>query len=119
MMPTNCRKARLLLKQGKAVIVGHSPFTIRLKYPTGQTKQELILGIDAGYSNIDYSIWSDGYFCCSTGKASIDTVGKYIESQVIIAQRRFIPKAKDLGVFSPHHFIKGKKNEENISTEQN
>ncbi|MCP4748408.1 MAG: hypothetical protein GY874_20085 [Desulfobacteraceae bacterium] len=38
LMPTNCRKARLLLKQGKAVIVCHSPFTIQLKYPTGQTK---------------------------------------------------------------------------------
>ncbi|MCP4747152.1 MAG: IS200/IS605 family transposase [Desulfobacteraceae bacterium] len=48
------------------------------------------------------TFWSDGYFCCSIGKASIDTVNKYIE----IAQRRFIPKAKGLGVFSPHHFIK-------------
>ncbi len=25
--------------------------------------------------------WSDGYFCCSIGKASIDAVRKYIESQ--------------------------------------
>ncbi|MCP4744556.1 MAG: hypothetical protein GY874_00205 [Desulfobacteraceae bacterium] len=41
----------------------------------------LILGIDAGYSNIGYSIWSDGYFCCSIGKVSIDTVSKYIQSQ--------------------------------------
>ncbi|MCP4745061.1 MAG: hypothetical protein GY874_02815 [Desulfobacteraceae bacterium] len=79
-MPANCRKARLLLKQDKAVIVCHSPFTIQLKYSTGQTKQELILGIDAGYSNIGYSIWSDGYFCCSIGKASIGTVSKYIQS---------------------------------------
>ncbi|MCP4747224.1 MAG: hypothetical protein GY874_13950 [Desulfobacteraceae bacterium] len=78
-MPTNCRKARLLLKQGKAVLACHSPFTIQFKYPTGQTKQEL--RIDAGYSNIGYSIWSDGYFCCSIGKASIDTESKYIESQ--------------------------------------
>ncbi|MCP4745213.1 MAG: hypothetical protein GY874_03585 [Desulfobacteraceae bacterium] len=81
LMPANCRKARLLLKQGKAAIVCHSPFTIQLKYPTGQTKQELILGIDAGYSNIGYSIWSDGHFRCLIGKSSIDTVGQYIESQ--------------------------------------
>jgi putative transposase len=25
--------------------------------------------------------WSDGYFCCSIGNASIETVRKYIESQ--------------------------------------
>ncbi|MEA2058961.1 MAG: transposase, partial [Thermodesulfobacteriota bacterium] len=25
--------------------------------------------------------WSDGYFCCSIGNASIDAVRKYIESQ--------------------------------------
>lgn len=27
------------------------------------------------------TFWSDGYFCCSIGNASIDTVRKYIESQ--------------------------------------
>jgi putative transposase len=27
------------------------------------------------------TFWSDGYFCCSIGNASIETVIKYIESQ--------------------------------------
>jgi len=27
------------------------------------------------------TFWGDGYFCCSIGNASIDTVRKYIESQ--------------------------------------
>jgi len=27
------------------------------------------------------TFWSDGYFCCSIGNASINTVKKYIESQ--------------------------------------
>jgi len=27
------------------------------------------------------TFWSDGYFCCSIGNASIDAVRKYIESQ--------------------------------------
>jgi len=27
------------------------------------------------------TFWSDGYFCCSIGNASIETVKKYIESQ--------------------------------------
>jgi putative transposase len=27
------------------------------------------------------TFWSDGYFCCSIGNASINTVRRYIESQ--------------------------------------
>jgi putative transposase len=27
------------------------------------------------------TFWSDGYFCCSIGNASIETVRNYIESQ--------------------------------------
>lgn len=27
------------------------------------------------------TFWSDGYFCCSIGNASIDTIREYIESQ--------------------------------------
>jgi putative transposase len=27
------------------------------------------------------TFWSDGYFCCSVGNASIETVREYIESQ--------------------------------------
>ena len=27
------------------------------------------------------TFWSDGYFCCSIGNASIETIRKYIESQ--------------------------------------
>ena len=27
------------------------------------------------------TFWSDGYFCCSIGNASIETVRRYIESQ--------------------------------------
>lgn len=29
----------------------------------------------------EQTFWSDGYFCCSIGNASIETVRKYIESQ--------------------------------------
>lgn len=30
---------------------------------------------------VDRTFWSDGYFVCSTGDASTDTIKKYIESQ--------------------------------------
>ncbi|MBT9145374.1 MAG: hypothetical protein DDT42_01245 [candidate division WS2 bacterium] len=55
LMPTTPRKARILLKQGKAKVVQRTPFTIQLKYPTGETKQPITFGIDAGYSKIGFS----------------------------------------------------------------
>lgn len=55
LMPTTPRKARLLLKAGKAKIVGHDPFTIQLLYGTRGYTQPITLGIDAGYQNIGYS----------------------------------------------------------------
>ena len=55
LMPTTPRKARKLLEAGKAKVVSRMPFVIRLLYPTGEDKQEIVLGIDAGYSKIGYS----------------------------------------------------------------
>jgi len=55
LMPTQQQKANKLLKQGKAIVVKRTPFTIQLKYPTGEAKQPIVLGIDAGYSHIGYS----------------------------------------------------------------
>ena len=48
LMPTeDHRKVRLLLKEGKAVVVKNSPFTIRLKVRTKQYVQPVTLGVDA------------------------------------------------------------------------
>lgn len=55
LMPTSPRKARLLLSSGKAKIVGRDPFTIQLVYGSSGYKQEITLGIDAGYQNIGFS----------------------------------------------------------------
>lgn len=54
-MPTTQRKARLLLKQGKAKTHSYNPFTIQLLTATGQTKQGITLGIDAGSKTIGIS----------------------------------------------------------------
>jgi hypothetical protein len=59
LMPTIPRKAKLLLKEKKAKIVSHSPFVIQLNYATGETKQEVTLGIDVGYRNIGFSAVTD------------------------------------------------------------
>lgn len=55
LMPCSPRKAKSLLKQGKAVVVKRSPFTIQLTIATGETKQEIILGVDTGYENVGVS----------------------------------------------------------------
>ena len=55
LMPTTEQKARRLLKENKAKVVETKPFTIQLLYATGETKQDITLGIDSGYNNIGFS----------------------------------------------------------------
>lgn len=55
LMPTTPRKARLLLKSGKAKIYRRQPFTIQLIYGSSGYVQPATLGIDAGYQNIGFS----------------------------------------------------------------
>ena len=47
-MPTTQSNARKLLKSGKAKIYKREPFVIQLLTQTGESKQEINLGIDAG-----------------------------------------------------------------------
>ena len=60
LMPCSQRKARLLLKQKKAKIVGYKPFTIQLCYATGESKQEVTVGIDEGARHIGIAVISQG-----------------------------------------------------------
>ena len=55
LMPTTPRKAKVLLKQSRAKVVNRTPFTIQLKYGTGEAKQEITLGVDAGSKIIGIS----------------------------------------------------------------
>lgn len=55
LMPTTPRKARILLRGGKAKVKKRTPFTIQLNYATGETVQEIILGVDAGSKTIGLS----------------------------------------------------------------
>lgn len=58
LMPTSNRKARILLKQGKAKIVCYNPFTIQLKYPTGETTQPTELGIEPNCNDLGIAVVS-------------------------------------------------------------
>ncbi|HEY6542432.1 MAG TPA: RNA-guided endonuclease IscB [Ktedonobacteraceae bacterium] len=55
LMPCSPRKARLLLKEGKAKVTKMVPFTIRLLYGSTGYKQEVAVGIDAGTQHIGVS----------------------------------------------------------------
>jgi hypothetical protein len=55
LMPCQPRKARLLLKEGKAKVVRMVPFTIQLLYGSSGYKQEVSLGIDAGTQHMGVS----------------------------------------------------------------
>jgi RRXRR protein len=59
LMPCSERKARVLLKGGKAKIVNHQPFIIELVYGSSGYKQPISLGIDSGYSYIGFSAITD------------------------------------------------------------
>src|SRR3972149_3098854 len=57
---TNCpRKARLLLKAGKAKVDQITPFTIQLLYGSSGYKQDLTLGVDSGFKHIGLSAVSE------------------------------------------------------------
>ena len=58
-MPCSQRKARILLKEGKAVIHKYNPFTIQLTYVTGETKQDCHIGVDTGSKHIGIAITSE------------------------------------------------------------
>lgn len=55
LMPCKPAKARHLLEQNKAKVVSCKPFTIQLLMTTGESIQEINLGIDSGYKVIGFS----------------------------------------------------------------
>lgn len=54
-MPCSPAKARHLLRAGKARVVRRTPFTLQLTIATGETKQPVSLGVDAGYKHVGLS----------------------------------------------------------------
>ena len=58
LMPCSQRKARILLKENKAQIINYKPFTIQLLSPTGESTQEIHVGVDTGAKHIGIAITS-------------------------------------------------------------
>jgi hypothetical protein len=84
LMPTTPRKARILLKEKKAVVVKRMPFTIKLNYETTNFTQEVTLGIDVGYGNIGFSAVTEKKELIS-GEVKLDdkTKGRLSEKKCI------------------------------------
>ena len=60
LMPTRrAGKVRRMLADGRAVIAGHAPFTIRLNYETTSFVQPVALGVDAGSVHAGLSATTD------------------------------------------------------------
>ena len=62
LMPCSPRKARILLKTGKAKVTCRTPFTIQLRYGSSGYKQPITLGVDAGSKHVGLSA------CTETGE---------------------------------------------------
>lgn len=60
LMPTfHIRKVRRLLKQGRARIAGHDPFTIQFLYETSNGTQPVEIAVDTGYVSVGVSVKSE------------------------------------------------------------
>lgn len=56
LMPCSPRKARMLLKEGKAKVIQREPFTIQLLHGSSGYKQEITIGVDTGYNEVGVSV---------------------------------------------------------------
>jgi 5-methylcytosine-specific restriction endonuclease McrA len=59
LMPSNPRKARILLREKKAKIINYRPFTIQLLYGSSGYKQDVVIGIDLGSKHKGIGIQSN------------------------------------------------------------
>ena len=59
LMPCSPRKARVLLKEGKAKVVSKVPFTIKLRQGSSGYKQELTAGMDTGSKVIGTAVTNE------------------------------------------------------------
>ena len=87
-MPCSPVKARLLLKEKKAVVKRRTPFTIQLTQATGETVQPVTLGVKAGSKEIGLS--------ASTDKAEIFASSVQLRTDVVdlLSTRRELRRAR-------------------------
>lgn len=87
-MPCSQRKTRLLLKEGKAKIIGYKPFTIQLLFPTGETIQEVHIGVDTGAKYIGIAVTSDNKVLVKGEVELRDDIHKNMETRSELRRTR-------------------------------
>lgn len=88
LMPCSQRKARLLLKEEKAKIIGYKPFTIQLLQATGETVQKVHLGVDTGAKHIGIAATS-GNKVLAKGEIELrDDIHKNMVSRSLLRKTR-------------------------------
>lgn len=87
-MPCSQRKARLLLKDGKAKIIGYKPFTIQLTTSTGETTQEVHIGVDTGAKHIGIAVTSEDKVLAKGEIELRDDVHKNMETRSELRRNR-------------------------------
>ena len=88
LMPCSQRKARLLLKEGKAKIVDYKPFTIQLLSPTGESTQETHVGVDTGAKYIGIAVTSEDKVLAKGEVQLRDGIHENMESRLILREAR-------------------------------
>ena len=88
LMPCSQRKARLLLKEGKAKIVDYKPFTIQLLSPTGESTQDVHVGVDTGAKHIGIAVTSENKVLTKGEIELRDDIHKNMESRLILREVR-------------------------------
>ena len=111
LMPTHQQKANKLLKQGKAKVVSRKPFTIQLKYATGEAKQPIALGVDAGYKYVGVSAKTDKKELFSAEVTLRNDIPKKLQARVMYRKQRrtklwhrkpqFLNRGKSKGWLAP------------------
>lgn len=88
LMPCSQRKARLLLKEGKAKIVDYKPFTIQLLSPTGESTQDVHVGIDTGANHIGIAVTSEDKVLAKGEIELRDDIHKNMENRALLRRTR-------------------------------
>lgn len=94
LMPCSNRKARILLKERKAKIYQHKPFTIQLTVPTGESKQKISIGVDTGAVHIGIAIMSENKVLAKGEVELRDGIHKFMEARKLLRRNRRFRKVR-------------------------
>lgn len=88
LMPCSPRKARLLLKHGKAKCISRTPFTIKLLYGSSGYKQAVVGGMDTGSKTIGVAAIANGAVVYQAEVAIRQDVSKKMQQRAMFRRTK-------------------------------